>query len=369
MPPCTVSFAPASPARRARAVCILAEPGAVALLVYAITRLLPPQVARAIAFSTYEPPHTSLRDNKVARVIGSFARNGIERADSDALRRRAYVVDTFRDAYGPELAVDASWPLEGLLNLVAEGNWTAVDEIRELWSHDPQAATAATPESLAAAIRVRPLAAALKAGTIDAEKLMELRRNRFGQGLLESAELRQRAWEVVQKAWTRPRVKEEFAELLREHSTELLAEVRGQVESGPPLAWRQGWAALEPLIPAERRAACLSGLLEAAGASPAAPSYSPEERVGLLRDWSQSAPSGAAIPAPLYWLLRAPTRRPFARWSSRTAWIRATRAWLPASWPRASPASRPTSPRSRTCPTTSFAHSSPSSSASRAARM
>ena len=46
-------------------------------------------------------------------------------ADSDALRRRGYVVDTFRDAYGPDLLVEPSWPLEGLLNLVAEGDWNS----------------------------------------------------------------------------------------------------------------------------------------------------------------------------------------------------------------------------------------------------
>jgi WD40 repeat protein len=286
-------------------VCILAEPGAVALLVYAISRLLPPQIVGTFPFSTYEPPHSSLRENKVARVIGSYARNGIDRADSDALRRRAYVVDTLRDAYGPELLIEPSWPLEGLLNLVADGNWTAVNEIRDLWSRDPQIARASSPELLAQAIRVRPLAAALKAGTIDVDGLVELRRSRFGEGLLHDDELRHRAWETVRKVWTRPKVRDEFAELLREHLNELLAEVRKRVQSEPTSAWREGWEVLKPLVQADHRAACFVTLLEAVAATPTAAVLAPDTRVSLLREWSQSAPAGAAIPAGLHWLIRA----------------------------------------------------------------
>ena len=285
-------------------VCILAEPGAVALLVYAIARLLPPQIVGTFPFSTYEPPHSSLRENKVARVIGSYARNGIDRPDSDALRRRAYVVDTLRDAYGPDLLIEPSWPLEGLLNLVADGNWTAVNEIRDLWLRDPQIARAATPELLAQAIRVRPLAAALKAGTIDVDGLVELRRSRFGEGLLQDDELRHRAWEAVRKVWTRPKVRDDFAELLREHLDELLAEVRKRVQSEPAGAWREGWEVLKPLVQAEQRAGCFVTLVEAMAATPAAAVLPAEERAGLLREWSQSAPAGAAIPAGIHWLLR-----------------------------------------------------------------
>ena len=217
--------------RRAR-LCILAEPGAVALLVYAIGRLLPAQIAGSFAFSTYEPPHTSLRENKVARVLGSYARNGVDRTDLDSLRRRGYVLDTLRNEEDPDLAVAADWPLEGLIKLAAEGDWKSVDELRELWSRDPRIAPGVSPASLAEALRIRPLAAALKSGTITADGLIELRRNRFGESLLREDEFKRPAWEAVRQVWSQRTIRQEFSELLGEHWDELLAEVRRGLDSG-----------------------------------------------------------------------------------------------------------------------------------------
>ncbi len=68
-------------------VCIMAEPGTVALLVYAVARLLPPAYAETFWFSTYEPPQTSLRENRVARLIGGFTTQPVNRVETDALRR------------------------------------------------------------------------------------------------------------------------------------------------------------------------------------------------------------------------------------------------------------------------------------------
>ncbi len=287
-------------------VCILAEPGAVALLVYAIARLLPPQLVGTVPFSTYEPPDTSLRENKVARVIGSYARNGLIPSASDGLRRKGYVVDTFRDAYGPDLLVEASFPLEGLLNLAAEGDWAAVDELRDLWSRDPQLVQGATPASLAEAVRARPLVVALKAGTIGADGLIELRRNRFGEGLLRDPGRRRLVWEALRTVWARPGIRVEFSDLLREHLDDLLDEVRAMVQSGPAGPWREGWEVLKPLVPADRRAGDYASFLDLAGKGPAAAATALEDRIAMLREWAQLAPRDAAVPGRLYWLLRAP---------------------------------------------------------------
>ena len=284
-------------------VCLFAEPGAVALLVYAIGRLLPPQIAGAIPFSTYEPSHTCLRDNKFARVIGSYARNGFERADFETFRRRGYVVDTFHDTYDPDLLVTPDWPLEGLLKLAADGDWKGVDAIRELWSRDGRIAQGASPGILAEAIRARPLVVALGNGTLAAEGLLELRRNRFGEGILRDEQYRRPAWEAVRKVWSQPAIRTEFRELLGDHLDELMQEVRGRAESGPAGAWREGWQALKDVIPTERRVDEFSKLLvamERTGASlPAA------EREVLLGEWCQAAPAKATLPPRLHWLLNA----------------------------------------------------------------
>ncbi len=288
--------------RKAR-LCILAEPGAVALLVYAIARLLPERIAGAFPFSTYEPHYTSLRDNKVARVIGSFARNGLDRADLESLRRRGYVLDTLRNEEDPDLAVTADWPLEGIITLAAEGNWNGVDEIRELWARDSRVAPGVSAGALGEALRVRPLAAALKGGTLAADGLLELRRNRFGEGLLREDEFRRPTWETVRRVWSQPAIRHEFADLLREHVDELMEEVKRRAESGPPGEWRDGWEALKPVIKAERRLDEFSRLLSAMETTGAA--LPPGERASLLLDWCQAAPQTAAFPAGLHWLLHA----------------------------------------------------------------
>ncbi len=291
-------------------VCILAEPGAVALLVYAIARLLPPQLVSSFAFSTYEPPHTSLRENKVARVIGSYARNGIDRAESDSLRRRGYVVDTFRDAYGPDLLIEPSWPLEGLLDYAAQGDWAAVDEVREIWSRDARVAQGATPVTLSEAVRLRPLAAALRAGTIGTDGLIELWRNRFGEGLLGDPAARRVAWATVRKVWSRPGILAEFADLLREHVDELVEEVRVQAQSGRPGTWREGWEVLKRIVPPDRHARDYASIVEAMGKGQAAASTSPEDRIAMLGEWARLAPRDAATD-PIHWLLKAPDAASF----------------------------------------------------------
>ncbi len=297
------------PSSRKARLCILAEPGAVALLIYAIARLLPERIAGAFPFSTYEPHYTSLRDNKVARVIGSFARNGLDRGDLESLRRRGYVLDTLRNDDDPDLAVAADWPLEGIITLAAEGNWKGVDEIRELWSRDPRIAPGVSAAVLGEALRVRPLAAALKSGTLGPEGLLELRRNHFAAGLLREDEFRRPTWEAVRKVWLQPVIRNEFADLFREHVDELLAEVTGLVESGPPGAWREAWEALKPVIPAERRLEDFSKLLGAMEHTGAA--FPAGERANLLVDWCQAAPANAVFPAGLHWLLHAGSAEAF----------------------------------------------------------
>jgi GTPase-associated protein 1, N-terminal domain type 2 len=292
-----------APGTRQARVCIIAEPGAVALLVYAISRLLPPQIAGAFPFSTYEPHYTSLRDNKLARVIGSYARNGLDRGNLDSLRRKGFVLDTLRNEQDPDLVVPVDWPLEGLLKLASEGDWTAVDEIRELWSRDSRVAPGVSPAALAEALRVRPLVAALKGGSLTAEDLLELRRNRFGESLLRDDEFRRPAWDAVRKVWSQPAIRHEFADMLREHVDELLEEVKSRVESGPKGAWREAWEALKPVIPADRLVDEFSRLLSAmehtGAALPAA------DRAHLLGDWAQASPATAAFPVGLYPLLHA----------------------------------------------------------------
>jgi hypothetical protein len=234
-------------------VFILAEPGAVALLIYAIARLLPHQLADTFLFSTYEPPQ-SLRENRVDGVIGSYARDGLDPADSDVVQRKGYVVDTFHDAYEPELMVERSWPLEGLLDLVASGDWKGVKEVHELWERDSLVVKGATLETLGEAVWIRPLIGELRDGKLEVGDLIKLRSAPLGDMLLhDHAELRYRAWEVVRKVWRHRDIRKRFEDLLSEHHPDLLDDVCRALPSAHDSAWREDWESLEPLVPADHR--------------------------------------------------------------------------------------------------------------------
>ena len=284
-------------------VCVLAEPGTVALLVYAIGRLLPPQLAGSFPFSTYEPPHTSLRENKTYRVLGSYSRGGLDSSEVESLRRRGYVLDTFRPVPAAELATAGVWPLEPLLDAVASGDWDTVDGTREMWAADPQVAPGVTPAALGVALRLRPLAASLADGTISPEGLAELKSSPTGEAMLRRPDLRARAWGVLRPIWTRPGVAETFTALLSERVDELLEATRRKAEVGPPKTWRDDWSALKALLPPPRRAEALTLLLQSAGAANAAAPVGVEERLGVLGEWSETAGRTARFPDGLRWLL------------------------------------------------------------------
>jgi GTPase-associated protein 1, N-terminal domain type 2 len=215
-------------------VCVMAEPGTVALLAYIVARLLPPIYAETFWFSTYESPHSSLREDKVARLVGSFAPRPIDRGETEFLRRGGYLVDMIRfpPNSGPDLTGDAiSWPLEDLLSLSTAGNWPAVDAIRALWVADPPAPT---PAALSEAVRARPLIDDLRRGAVTIERLAAFHRTAFGQRMLRDPDLRDHAWNVLRPVSNRPDVRHNFADLIEEHAAELDTDLRSRAATTPP---------------------------------------------------------------------------------------------------------------------------------------
>ena len=312
-PACTRSCAPVSQTPSAPRSASWPSRGWSALLVFAIARLLPRKLVDSFMFSTYEPPHSSLRNNTSARVIGSYSRNGLERNDTDVLRRRCYVVDTVRGDFNkPDLQFEAdSWPLEDLLKLAARSasgsdeskkDWAEIDAIRDLWELDPEVKEGVPLKTLAEAVKLRPQDAALKARTMTVDGLREFARSRLGRDLLRRQEYRALAWEVLRRDWMR--AGPEFADIVGDHRDELLEEARIQARSGSYDAWRSAWASLKTAIPEERRAAALETLLRAQGESSGGATMKAGERSVLLGEWAKLAPAGTALPAELHWLLR-----------------------------------------------------------------
>lgn len=292
------------PAANRTRVYVLAEPGVVALLVYAINRLLPAKLAGDFLFTTYEPSHTTLRENKEARVVGGYCRNGLEKDDVDAIKRRGHVVDTLREDSSLGQDLDSSWPLEPLLLLAAEGDWKAIDAVQALWAMDPSVVPGVSASVLAEALTVQPLAVALREGTATPEGLLRLKQSRLGQSHLRGSEAKGLAWKTLRPVWWRPEVISGFPELITDHRVELLGELEKFAASRPVSAWLPRWSLLRPLLSEQARNEAMAGLLQAAGKSKDAEGLSTSDRLRLLKEWSDTAKTGSAFPSEAQWLLR-----------------------------------------------------------------
>jgi hypothetical protein len=108
---------------RHRKLFIYAEPGVVALLLYGAVRLLPPAVAENLTFSTYEPPHRSLRDYDLAEVVGTYMGASGAELPPD-LGTRGFVLDTF-DLARSSATLGGRVPARvlALIDLAASGRW------------------------------------------------------------------------------------------------------------------------------------------------------------------------------------------------------------------------------------------------------
>jgi hypothetical protein len=109
-----------------------AEPGLVAMLLYAAVRILPPAWTADLTFSTFEPHHKGLRDYRLATVVGTVTGSAAEGLDPDLATARGYGLDTLHpELSSPELAGPIKLPrgVEQLLELAAAGRWEVLAEV------------------------------------------------------------------------------------------------------------------------------------------------------------------------------------------------------------------------------------------------
>src|SRR6185369_8258772 len=70
-----------------------AEPGLVAMLLYAAARVLPPHFTADLTFSTFEPAHRDIRAYNSATVVGTFLGAPGVGLDRDLATERGYALD------------------------------------------------------------------------------------------------------------------------------------------------------------------------------------------------------------------------------------------------------------------------------------
>jgi magnesium transporter len=272
---------------------LLAEPGLVALLLYGAARLLPRALIGDLTFSTYEHALSGLRSFRHARVVGTWLADPARGLDEEYFTERGYALDTFNDRHSPELGADTDAALEEWLELAARGEWATIDRMHALIG-----TTATSLVAYKDGVRAARLARRVKAGRADADDLLALKRSPVGSSVL--AEHRERLWPVVRDgSLADPRLREEFAELIRENLPDLERRAAALLRERPPGSWQPFWRVIGSVLkddPARLREALERVLPE--------PPYSPALCLAVLAELQSQQPPAAETRVPPHALLK-----------------------------------------------------------------
>lgn len=256
-----------------------AEPGLVALLLFAAARLLPPGWTNDLTFTTYEPAHRGLREYKHARVVGTYFGNPAKGLDPDLASARGFGIDTFQVEHcSPEFRGSPPVEWAALIELAAAGDWSLIDRTRRLLT-DPRPA----PTRFAAAVDLARALTRLNAGTVTAQDLIRLKANPDG-----AAELTRRGdadWPLIRAAAAASAdVRAAFRDDLRAPARllELREAAKAAVVAADIPEWDRWWNVVRGVTtPTEARGQLASLLKELAPSLLAAP---PDVRTRLRRD-------------------------------------------------------------------------------------
>jgi len=187
-----ILLASAQPEGGRNRVYVHAEPGLVALLLYAAARLLPGNIVHDLTFSTFEPAHRGLREFKLATVIGTYLGHPGKWLEHEFTAIRGFGLDTFQPQHSsPELAT-AIPGVSQLIELAAAGHWRTVDTVKTLAGPGGEALV-----RIASAIPLTQALERLEADQPTADDLLQLARNPGGMAQLQAREAR--VWPHIRK--------------------------------------------------------------------------------------------------------------------------------------------------------------------------
>ncbi len=234
----------AGPAAARGRLYLLAEPGLVALLLYAAARLLPRGVAASLTFSTYENAMTTLRAYRHAQIVGTWMSDPARGLDPDFFRTCGYALDTFNYRFSDELAASEDAALDEWVELASRGEWATIDRLHALLGE-----TTTSVVSYKEGAKAARLAKRLSTGQASDEDLLALKQYTWGPALL--AEHEAEVWPIVRdSSLGNPRVRKEYADLLRAHLPELEVQVALALRADSPGDWQPYWRLLWTLLQA-----------------------------------------------------------------------------------------------------------------------
>jgi hypothetical protein len=231
-----------------------AEPGLVAMLLYAAARLLPPALTADLTFSTFEPAHRGLRDFKLAAVVGTYLGTAAKGLDHDLTTSRGYGLDTLHpERSSRELAGPPGLPsgVAELIDLAALGEWELLADVHRFVGGESDA--------LDRVPRVIPLARAVRRlndGTVTDDDLLTLKADRRGNAIL--TQKADRVWVHLQvAALANERLRFAFRDWLAEPArlTEYRREASEALLHGDLAGWDARWAVVREAADPEQKMA------------------------------------------------------------------------------------------------------------------
>jgi hypothetical protein len=228
----------AGPAAARGRFYLLAEPELVALLLYGAARLLPRGVAQGLTFSTYENALTALPSYRHAQVVGTWLADPAGGLGDDYFTRRGYALDAFSDRCSDELTAGADPALEQWVELAARGEWATIDRLHGLLGK-----TATSVVAYKDGVQAARLARRVAAGEAGPDDLLALKDSPWGEPIL--AAHHDQVWPVVRDAsLTDPRLREAFADLIRENLPDLEWRAARALREQPMGDWQPYWRVL-----------------------------------------------------------------------------------------------------------------------------
>jgi hypothetical protein len=272
---------------------LLAEPGLSALLLYGALRLLPAGWLDGVTFSTYESAHGSLRQFKLAQILGTYTSSTHKSLDPDLFLTRGYALDTFApDKCSAELR-ELAPVVRDLVSLAARGDWQGIRQRHQFCAATPVSLTA-----LSAGQDIYEAGQRLIGHQATFADFQTLRRAESGRPLLDQEKAY--VWDRVRDwARTEEAVRQEYADLLHEHYHELWESAVRELAAASP-QWAESWSLLKHI---QRRAKLdsrhhfLQFIKEAGGSVPQAP-LTPV-RLALLKEWQGLQPDPSRLPEPI----------------------------------------------------------------------
>ncbi len=234
--------------RRRNRLFVHAEPGLVAMLLYAAVRLLPPTWMADLTFSTFEPAHRGLRDYALATIVGTYTGPAGKGLEPELLASGGYGLDTLRpERSSKELSAQSPQNLNELIDLASNGEWELLADVHRLIGNENDAL-----ERIVKTIPLARATARLNGGEPTIDDLLALRADARGAtALTQRAE---KVWPHVRAAaLTDPRIRTAFKDWLAQPARldEFRREASKAIAKGDLAGWDTRWTVVQEVADVE----------------------------------------------------------------------------------------------------------------------